>query len=154
MASVLHFIWPLPGQGLRAGSIGCFAPTLLLWGEKDALVSPVYGEEFAGLLRSSETVLIPDAGHLPSSSSSKRPARPSWTSSTAPDALGTHSGGLTPPLPCAGMDHTYRVTEIVGNQPGRCGGGHRQRRRPRVPDPAEPRLFESPRSEGRSKTAR
>jgi len=28
-------------------------------------VPPVYAEEFAGLLRHSETVLIPDAGHLP-----------------------------------------------------------------------------------------
>jgi len=65
MASVLHFIWPLPDKGLRGRIHRVSAPTLLLWGEKDALVSPVYAEEFAGLLRRSETVLIPDAGHLP-----------------------------------------------------------------------------------------
>ncbi|GAA5157160.1 alpha/beta hydrolase [Pseudonocardia eucalypti] len=65
MASVLHFIWPLPDKGLRRRIHRVSAPTLLVWGEKDRLVSPVYAEEFASLLHDSRTVLIPDAGHLP-----------------------------------------------------------------------------------------
>ncbi|WP_028923364.1 alpha/beta fold hydrolase [Pseudonocardia acaciae] len=65
MASVLHFIWPLPDKGLRRRIHRVSAPTLLVWGELDKLVSPVYAEEFAGLLRRSETTLVPDAGHLP-----------------------------------------------------------------------------------------
>ncbi|HWN32688.1 MAG TPA: alpha/beta fold hydrolase [Pseudonocardia sp.] len=65
MASILHFVWPLPDKGLRGRIHRVAAPTQLVWGERDALVSPVYAEEFAGLLARSETVLIPDAGHLP-----------------------------------------------------------------------------------------
>lgn len=65
MASVLHFIWPLPDKGLRRRIHRVSAPTQLVWGTRDALVSPVYAEEFAGLLRASETVLVSNAGHLP-----------------------------------------------------------------------------------------
>lgn len=65
MASILHFIWPLPDKGLRRRIHRVSAPALLVWGEQDKLVSPVYAEEFAAVLRSSETVLIPGAGHLP-----------------------------------------------------------------------------------------
>lgn len=65
MASILHFIWPLPDKGLRRRIHRVSAPTLLVWGERDALVSPVYAEEFAGLLRDARTAMIPGAGHLP-----------------------------------------------------------------------------------------
>jgi pimeloyl-ACP methyl ester carboxylesterase len=65
MASILHFIWPLPDRGLRDRIHRVSAPAMLLWGERDALVPPVYADEFAGLLKQSEKVLIPDAGHLP-----------------------------------------------------------------------------------------
>jgi pimeloyl-ACP methyl ester carboxylesterase len=65
MASVLHFIWPIPDKGLRRRIHRVAAPTLLVWGERDRLVPPVYADEFAGLLRDSATVLVPDAGHLP-----------------------------------------------------------------------------------------
>jgi pimeloyl-ACP methyl ester carboxylesterase len=65
MASILHFIWPIPDKGLRDRIHRVSAPTLLVWGEQDALVSPVYAREYAGLLQRSETVLVADAGHLP-----------------------------------------------------------------------------------------
>jgi pimeloyl-ACP methyl ester carboxylesterase len=65
MASILHFIWPLPDKGLRRRIHRVSAPTLLVWGDQDRLVSPVYAEEFAGLLRHSEIAMIPGAGHLP-----------------------------------------------------------------------------------------
>lgn len=65
MASVLHFIWPIPDKGLRRRIHRVSAPTLLVWGERDKLVPPLYADEFAALLRTSERVLIPDAGHLP-----------------------------------------------------------------------------------------
>jgi pimeloyl-ACP methyl ester carboxylesterase len=41
------------------------APTILIWGERDALVPPIYADEFAALLRDARKVLIADAGHLP-----------------------------------------------------------------------------------------
>jgi pimeloyl-ACP methyl ester carboxylesterase len=65
MASILHFIWPLPDKGLRNRIHRISAPALLVWGERDALVPPVYADEFSVLLKQSEKVLVPDAGHLP-----------------------------------------------------------------------------------------
>ena len=41
------------------------APTLLVWGEQDRLVPPVYGDDFASRLRQAEIALIDDAGHIP-----------------------------------------------------------------------------------------
>jgi pimeloyl-ACP methyl ester carboxylesterase len=64
MASILHFIWPLPDKGLRRRIHRVSAPTILIWGERDALVPPVYADEFAALLHARK-VLIADAGHLP-----------------------------------------------------------------------------------------
>jgi pimeloyl-ACP methyl ester carboxylesterase len=64
-ASILHFIWPLPDKGLRRRIHRVSAPTILIWGERDALVPPIYADEFAALLRDARKVLIADAGHLP-----------------------------------------------------------------------------------------
>ena len=40
-------------------------PTLVLWGTSDAIVTPSYGETYAGLIPNSRFELIPDAGHHP-----------------------------------------------------------------------------------------
>ncbi|HTF55416.1 MAG TPA: alpha/beta hydrolase [Pseudonocardia sp.] len=65
MASILHFIWPLPDKGLKRRLHRVAAPTLLLWGTGDKLVSPVYAEEFDSRLSDSRLELIENAGHLP-----------------------------------------------------------------------------------------
>jgi pimeloyl-ACP methyl ester carboxylesterase len=65
MASILHFIWPIPATGLRRRIHRVSAPALLVWGEQDKLIPPVYADEFVGLLRSARKVMIPNAGHLP-----------------------------------------------------------------------------------------
>jgi len=40
-------------------------PTLILWGERDALLPLRHGREWARRIRGSEFHVIPDAGHLP-----------------------------------------------------------------------------------------
>jgi pimeloyl-ACP methyl ester carboxylesterase len=40
-------------------------PTLLVWGENDGLVPPVFGEAYRKLIPSSRLVVIPAAGHAP-----------------------------------------------------------------------------------------
>ena len=40
-------------------------PTLLLWGEQDGLVPPVFGEAYRALIPGSRLVVLPDAGHAP-----------------------------------------------------------------------------------------
>jgi pimeloyl-ACP methyl ester carboxylesterase len=40
-------------------------PTLLLWGEKDGLVPPQFGEAYRALIPGSRLVVLPDSGHAP-----------------------------------------------------------------------------------------
>jgi pimeloyl-ACP methyl ester carboxylesterase len=65
MASILHFIWPIPDKGLDRRIHRVTAPTLLVWGQQDGLVPPVYAEEFRSRLRQADVVLIDQAGHIP-----------------------------------------------------------------------------------------
>ena len=64
-----------PGAGLFSGSSTLTyklrpefprlaVPTLLLWGEKDALGAPLLGQEMAALMQHALCDVIPDAGHI------------------------------------------------------------------------------------------
>jgi pimeloyl-ACP methyl ester carboxylesterase len=44
---------------------GLTAPTLVVWGEADGMMTPAYGKEYAAAIPGASFVLIPDAGHLP-----------------------------------------------------------------------------------------
>jgi pimeloyl-ACP methyl ester carboxylesterase len=59
-----RFLWPIPERGLkkRAGRIA--APTLIVWGESDRLIPPVYADEFARHLSNSRISTIGQAGHM------------------------------------------------------------------------------------------
>jgi pimeloyl-ACP methyl ester carboxylesterase len=65
MASILHFIWPIPDKGLDRRIHRVQAPALIVWGKQDRLVSPVYAEEFASRLRKADVVVVDECGHLP-----------------------------------------------------------------------------------------
>jgi pimeloyl-ACP methyl ester carboxylesterase len=65
MASILHFIWPIPDKGLSRRIHRVQAPTLLVWGTNDGLVPPAYADEFAARLRGAQVALVDDAGHVP-----------------------------------------------------------------------------------------
>lgn len=65
MASILHFIWPIPDKGLHRRIHRITAPTLLIWGESDRLVHPAYADAFGAVLRDSRLVTVPGTGHLP-----------------------------------------------------------------------------------------
>lgn len=65
LASACHFLWPIPDKGLkkRLRRINC--PSLLLWGAKDGLVPPAYGQAFKKAMRMAKLEVIEGAGHLP-----------------------------------------------------------------------------------------
>ena len=65
MSSILQFIWPLPDKGLAKRLYRVAAPTLLVWGDADALAHPAYAEDFAALIRDARVELVEGAGHLP-----------------------------------------------------------------------------------------
>lgn len=50
---------------LRGRLAGVTTPTLVLWGESDDIVTPVYGRAFAEAVPGAEFHLLPGAGHLP-----------------------------------------------------------------------------------------
>jgi pimeloyl-ACP methyl ester carboxylesterase len=66
-AAAGRFLWPLPDRGLSERLYRVTAPTLLLWGEGDKIVSPRYASMFQSLLTGSKEVMvqmIPRAGHM------------------------------------------------------------------------------------------
>jgi pimeloyl-ACP methyl ester carboxylesterase len=65
MAAAAKFLWPIPDRGLRKRVHRIAAPTLLLWGRHDGLVSPVYAEEFAARIRDAEVAIFEESAHFP-----------------------------------------------------------------------------------------
>lgn len=59
------FCWPIPDRGLHKRLHRISAPTLIVWGEDDALTPAIYAEEFHKRIGSSRVVLVPDCGHIP-----------------------------------------------------------------------------------------
>ena len=59
------FVWPVPDKGLKKRIHRISAPTLIIWGEEDALVSSVYAQEFANRIADSRVEIIEGAGHVP-----------------------------------------------------------------------------------------
>ena len=54
-----------PTRGLKKRIHRVAAETLIIWGDQDRLVSPVYAQEFAGLIPGSRVEIIEGAGHVP-----------------------------------------------------------------------------------------
>ena len=59
------FLWPIPDRGLHKRLHRVTAPTLVVWGEQDALFPVAYGHAFARAISGSKLVLVPNCGHIP-----------------------------------------------------------------------------------------
>ncbi len=57
-------LFPIPDRGLRLRLYRIKAKTLIVWGESDRLIKPLYGEAFAAAIPNSELKMVPEAGHL------------------------------------------------------------------------------------------
>ena len=58
-------IWPIPDKGLRKRIHRISAPTLVVWGQDDHLIPPVYAEEFRRSIGNSEILSLAACGHEP-----------------------------------------------------------------------------------------
>ncbi len=58
------FLFPIPENGLERRLWRIKAPTLIVWGEQDRLISPIYAEIFGEKIQNAEVVKIPNTGHL------------------------------------------------------------------------------------------
>ncbi|WP_214368423.1 alpha/beta fold hydrolase [Pseudonocardia sp. H11422] len=59
------FVWPIPDKGLKKRLHRVTASTLIVWGEDDKLISPVYAQDFAAAIADSRVELVAGAGHVP-----------------------------------------------------------------------------------------
>jgi pimeloyl-ACP methyl ester carboxylesterase len=62
--TVAKFLFPIPENGLERRLRRIEAPTLIVWGEHDRLVSPIYADLFREKIANAEVVKIPDTGHV------------------------------------------------------------------------------------------
>jgi pimeloyl-ACP methyl ester carboxylesterase len=65
LSAIGKFVWPIPDKGLPKRAHRITAPTLLLWGDSDGIVPPVYGPAFQGLLPNATLEVIEKCGHIP-----------------------------------------------------------------------------------------
>jgi pimeloyl-ACP methyl ester carboxylesterase len=57
-------LFPIPERGLAGRLYRIRAKTLLIWGESDKLIPPVYARAFQQKISNAEVVMVPQAGHL------------------------------------------------------------------------------------------
>ena len=62
--TVAKFLFPIPESGLERRLWRIKAPTLIVWGEEDRFISPIYAELFRDKIAGAKVVKIPNAGHL------------------------------------------------------------------------------------------
>ena len=58
-------IWPIPDKGLKKRIHRISAPSLIVWGENDRLIPPVYAKEFGRCIPHAQHLLLPQCGHEP-----------------------------------------------------------------------------------------
>ena len=57
-------LFPIPERGLAERLYRVSAKTILVWGDSDKLIPPVYAQAFKGMIAGAQLVSIPEAGHL------------------------------------------------------------------------------------------
>lgn len=58
-------VWPIPERGLHKRLHRINIPTLIIWGEDDALIPSSYAEEFGKRIKGSSVHVVKDCGHVP-----------------------------------------------------------------------------------------
>jgi pimeloyl-ACP methyl ester carboxylesterase len=64
LGSAGKILFPIPERGLAERLYRVTAKTVLVWGESDRLIPPVYADAFLRLLPQAELVRVPAAGHM------------------------------------------------------------------------------------------
>ena len=59
------FIWPVPDKGLKKRIHRIQAPTLVIWGQQDGLISSIYAQEFTSRISDARAEIIDQASHVP-----------------------------------------------------------------------------------------
>lgn len=65
LATSAKYLWPIPNRGSSKRLHRVTMPTLLVWGERDEVVSPRYADDFRALVAHARLELIEGAAHAP-----------------------------------------------------------------------------------------
>jgi pimeloyl-ACP methyl ester carboxylesterase len=57
-------LFPVPERGLAERLYRVKAKTVIIWGESDKLIPPIYGPAFAEKIAGAKLVNVPEAGHM------------------------------------------------------------------------------------------
>jgi pimeloyl-ACP methyl ester carboxylesterase len=57
-------LFPVPDRGLSQRLYRIRAKTLLIWGDDDKLIAPVYAQAFKKAIKHADLAVIPEAGHM------------------------------------------------------------------------------------------
>lgn len=57
-------LFPIPNRRLSKRLYRLTAPTLVVWGREDRLISPAYADQWVELVPHAEKVIVDDAGHM------------------------------------------------------------------------------------------
>jgi pimeloyl-ACP methyl ester carboxylesterase len=58
-----RLLFPIPDRGLSGRLYRVKAKTVLVWGDSDRLIPPVYAQKFKAAIKGAKLVSIPEAGH-------------------------------------------------------------------------------------------
>jgi pimeloyl-ACP methyl ester carboxylesterase len=64
MGCTAKFVWPVPDRGLSRRLHRITAPTLVVWGADDALVSSVYASDFGAAISGARVEVLEGCGHV------------------------------------------------------------------------------------------
>ena len=64
LTTLAKFMWPIPDRGLGRRLYRISAPTLVVWGAEDALVSARYADDFVAGIADASKLIVPGAGHM------------------------------------------------------------------------------------------
>ncbi len=64
LGAASKIMFPIPDRGLATRLYRIKAKTVLIWGESDKLIPPVYAQAFQRGIAGAELVVIPQAGHV------------------------------------------------------------------------------------------
>ena len=59
-----RILFPIPERGLSQRLYRIKAKTVLVWGDSDKVVSPIYAQAFKRGMKDAQLVSIPEAGHM------------------------------------------------------------------------------------------
>jgi pimeloyl-ACP methyl ester carboxylesterase len=64
MSTAAKYLWPIPNRGLSKRLHRVRQPALIIWGESDGIIPPIYADHFATQLPDASVKIVANAAHM------------------------------------------------------------------------------------------